>query len=617
MNPKLCRQSLGQLVVFGLLCLVVSSLNATDRSERESVVCDSLQHCISRIGSFTSPGRSISSSQWEFAGQFRKFGEPALVYLLGLLGAQDEDLLNIVGAAIAQFEDVDEKHLPRILAGVENDVPWLVRALGNIRTDTAAKVAVDLYLNSKSSPGNQEAVAVWLHEDRAIPYIIEASTCENRCVDYQTVLLGYVLGDMAEETRSNAAVLIVEALVHPGRTVTQQAKLLSLFDAIGTPGLVVEQELVEFRDLSPVLAGEVDRAFVGIRSSHSGRVFSALLQKQPSLVLLRDVAEVGRAAMDAGPAVVELLSHPDIEIRLGATLALGFIEYGNAVPDLESMLDDPQDVRTSWAAAESLGRIGDKAALDALRVVQSSHWFPAVREAAGRAIAKIGEADDLKVRARPNHFALEFFRYQNFEIEACQIVALKAAQNDKTRRVSRDGPERLKAKLAYESQVMSVRAADADEQRKEDPNAIIRIHPGNAVEEVEPIVQVPDVALKVDSGWLVGSSRGEFGGELMHISSEGHASLVLDANVEGLHSFGSAIVATTGLAHLVSNYGRVYRLEDRSDGAWKANPWVVLPGAPRSSWIVETGELLINTHGGGSILLSENGKMRMAPCMGQ
>lgn len=597
------------------LCLAGSSPNAMDQSESEAVVCESLRHCVSRIGSFTSPGQGLSKRQLELAAQFQKFGEPALIHLLEMLETQDEDLLQLVGAAIAQFEEIDEKHLPRILGGVESDVPWLAGALGSIKTTAAAKVAVELYLNSNGSPGNQKAVAVWRHEDRAVPHIIEAATCERQCAYNQTRLLSHVLGRMAKATRSNASELLFEALSHPGRTVTQQASLLSLFDEVGTPGLVVEQDLVRFRDESPMLSSEVDRALVGIRSSHSGRIFGELLKQRPSSLLLRNIAEVGPAAMDAGPAVVELLSHPDFEIRLAATLTLGSIEYSDAVPILDSILDDQIDVPIGWAATDSLGRIGDERALGTLLVVQNGHWHPAVREAARNAIAKIEEAGNQNVVPETNGFLSEFFYYEDFGHEACRLVALKPAQGDKTRKVGRDGPEHLKTQLAYDSQVVGIVAADADEQRKEDPNGIVRIHPGNMVEEVRRIVQVPDVAMKVDSGWLVGSSRGEFGGELMHISSSGEASKVLEANIEGIHFLGSKIVAITGLAHMGFNRGRVYRLDAENGGAWKASVWVVLPGASRSSWIVETGELLINTHGGGSILLSEEGRMRMAPCV--
>ena len=46
----------------------------------------------------------------------------------------------------------------------------------------------------------------------------------------------------------------------------------------------------------------------------------------------------------------------------------------------------------------------------------------------------------------------------------------------------------------------------------------------------------------------------------------------------------------------------------------ESKEWLMLPDAPDSSWLVKTGELLINTIGGGSILLAKNGMMRMAEC---
>ena len=613
-NPKPHSHYLRRLLSFSLLCLVGSSLYATEQSDKETLVCESLQHCISRIGSFKTPGYGISSSQYEFAGQFRKFGEPALVYLLGLLETGDENDRKTVGAAISQFEEIDERRLQRILVGIDRDVPWLPRALGSIHTEAAAKIAVELYLNSKSSPHNQEAKAVVLQGDRALPFIIDASTCEWGCIDYHTVLLSNVLGKMTDKDRLRASELIIERLYDPGSTVNQQANLLNLFNGIGAPGLVVEQELVEFRRNSPWLSAEVDRALVGIRSSHSGRIFSSELRKNPDFYLLEVVAEVGRAAIGAGPAVVELLSHPDMNLRLGATLVLGFIEYRGAVSNLVSLLDDPRDVRVNWAAAESLGRIGDESALEALEIVQRSHWYPAVRDAAGKAIEKIEGPGELQSHSQSNDFRIEFFRYTYFEIDTCNVVALQAATVNKTGKISRGDPEDVRQMLAYDSYVLSYGASDEKEQRKQDPDGIIEIHPGNIVEHREDIVQVPDVTLKVESGWLAGSSRGEFGGELMHIPHEGKASRVLDTNIEGIHLIGSSTVAVTGLSHMEINNGMMYRLETDSDGTWQAKPWIALPGAPMSSWIVETGELLINTIGGGSILLSEEGKMRMATC---
>ena len=614
-NPKTRIGHHRRLLALSLIYLVGSSLNATEQSEKETIICESLQHCISQIGAFKTSGEHMLPRQIEFADQFQKFGDPALVYLLGRLESEDEIELKIVGAAISQFEEIDERHLQRILVGIDRDVPWLPGALGSIRSEAAAKIAVELYVKSRRSPDSQIAYAIAFHGDRALPFIIDASTCETGCGDYHTDLLSHVLGKMTEKDRLRASELIIEALHAPRRSVMQQANLLSLFDGIGMPGLVAEDELVEFRRKSPILSAEVDRALVGIRSNHSGRIFKDRLKKSLDIYLRRDLAEVGRAATDAGPAVVELLSHPDMHIRLWATRALGFIEYRDSVPDLVSLLDDPRDVRVNWAAAESLGRIGDKSALEALEVVRSSHWYPAVKNAAGKAIAKIGSQGEHQGFPQTNYSHSEFFRYEHFEIDACDVVALKAATRDKTRKISRGDPEGVRQTLAYDSYVLGFGASDETEQHEQDPGGVIVIHPGNIVEHREDIVQVPDVALRVESGWLAASSRGEFGGELMHIPDEGQAIKVLDSNVEGIHLIGNMIVAITGLAHLSSNEGMVFRLETNSVGAWKAKPWMALPGAPRSSWPMETGELLVNTYSGGSILLSEEGEMRMATCV--
>ena len=331
-------------------------------------------------------------SQIAFAGKFQKFGEPALVYLLGQLESEDEGERKIVGAAISQFEEIDERCLQRILVGIDGDVPWRSRALRSIHTQAAAKIAVELYMKSTSSTGNSMA----------------AGSC-----------------------------------------------------------------------------------FMGI----GGCLFSSKLRP-----------------------------------------------------------------RVNWAAAESLGRIGDKSALDALEIVRRSHWYPGVRNAADKAITRIYSLGEHKGITRSNYSHSEFFRYEHFEIYACNVVALKAATRNNARKVSRGDPEGVRQTLAYDSYVLGFGASDGDEQRKQDPNGIIVVHSGNIAEHRDGMVQVPDVALKVESGWLADSSRGEFGGELMHIPDEGQAIRVLNSNVEGIHLIGSTIVAVTGLAHLFSNEGMVYSL---------------------------------------------------------
>ena len=113
---------------------------------------------------------------------------------------------------------------------------------------------------------------------------------------------------------------------------------------------------------------------------------------------------------------------------------------------------------------------------------------------------------------------------------------------------------------------------------------------------------------------MAGSSRGEWGGELVFIADDEDAVLILNENIEDMYKLGDQYIVVAGLAHMGSNHGTLYQLT-KVGKSWVYKPWRVLPGAPYSSWLVETGELLVNTVRGGSILVSEDGSMRMAECL--
>ena len=101
---------------------------------------------------------------------------------------------------------------------------------------------------------------------------------------------------------------------------------------------------------------------------------------------------------------------------------------------------------------------------------------------------------------------------------------------------------------------------------------------------------------------------------MMFIGDDGVKQLVLDQNVEDIYRLGDKYVATTGLAHLTMNEGDLVELDRDQSGHWNSKIWKVLPGAPRASWLVEGGELLVKTVDGGTILISPDGGMRMATC---
>jgi hypothetical protein len=78
---------------------------------------------------------------------------------------------------------------------------------------------------------------------------------------------------------------------------------------------------------------------------------------------------------------------------------------------------------------------------------------------------------------------------------------------------------------------------------------------------VEPIKQVPEHAVRFGSGVLMGSDRGEWGGELVYRSSRGEDTILLAQNVQGIYIRGRDALVFTGLAHMGMNDGAVYRVQ--------------------------------------------------------
>ena len=217
---------------------------------------------------------------------------------------------------------------------------------------------------------------------------------------------------------------------------------------------------------------------------------------------------------------------------------------------LTALLDDP-DTRLGWVVAETLGRLRNPVALDSLAEVAESHWYPPTRQAAADAMRHIRDGSGY-ANPSPNRFPLLFFSYEEvgFDLRSCG--------------------------------------------ERYDPNR-------QAGSEVA-----------VDDGRLVWWNRGEFGGELEHVDLEGSRTTVLKDNVVDVHAFDGSYLIVAGLAHMGLSHGALYRLE-RQGSRWTAGAWRRLPGAPYSSLVTEKGELLVHTYGG-SMLVSPNGRMRMADC---
>lgn len=602
-----------KLFIIALFLLIASCAEHKSINKGADINCQTLQVCLEQISKVEYSKYGTSREATLLAEKFPFFGDAALVELVTLLKSDDPHTLNVVGYAISSFDSIDPKFFPTIKYGIEKDVPWLPRALGVIPSAEVAEYAVKKYLKASTSPSNQEAIGVTKQGERALPFILAEALCDEKCEQDRLGLLIHIAGMMEPSVKESLSKMVLAKVKSPEISKQNKRNLIGLFFKMGEPARFVEDELHQIAQETPDLGLAINGAYVGIKSKYSGSVFAQHLKSSPDIYMLRDLAQMGPAGIDAAPVLMDLLSHSDRDIRLGAARALGYLHYEKAIPALIPLMNDMSDVRLNFVASESLGMIGQPGSLGALMSVSQLHWNPVVRESAKKAWDNITHGKTDKTSANEENFASDFFRFQFFSFESCNKFSLQAVQEDASVKLNRTHKESEKKKLTYDSYIIGYGADDEAEQKEKDPNGVIEINRYNMVQHKKAIKQIPDIALKVDGGWLAGSDRGEWGGELVFLSEAGETVQLLDTNIEDIYKLGEQYIAVTGLSHLFVNNGLIYQLHKQGN-EWQVKPWINLPGAPETSWFVETGELLINTSGGGSILLSPEGNLRMAPC---
>nr|WP_298133728.1 hypothetical protein [uncultured Pseudoxanthomonas sp.] len=587
-------------------------------AEPQAAVCGSLDACMQQLRALAKQGRGFSSSmtnaQSDLLKEVRRH-PGAVDALVPLLEDPDENLANIAAAGLRDVRVIDPKYFPQIVRGLDRGLGWLAPALGRIGTAEAADEAVARLLVSESAPANQEAYAVKLSGRLAVPAIVAHAACRRSCGEDTYWILGAVLADMGTEARRDAAPGLLDIVVAAPDPLAR--KVLGMIRGLGEAGATLESRLAALAEQRPTLQPNVDMALVGIRSSRTGAIFAKRLQDEPHVLTLRDLAEAGSVGATAGEVVTGLLDHGDAEIRVAAARALGFIGYAPAAAALTGKLDDAIDVRLSWTAAESLGRLHAASAIPALERIAASHWHMPVRVAAGTALRHIREGTAYPLRFHEKNFPLEFFAYQHItrEREVCLKYAEREQRESREQKLYARTAQAALSRLAYATTVVSFGPAEPPDSTDDDgDNRIVRLTPDNMVEHRRTVSQTPSVALRIDDGWLAGGNRGEWGGELVFIGDDGVRQTVLDRNVWDIFAFGNRYVATVGLAHLSSSAGEVVELSRQSDGSWRAETWRVLPGAPSMSYLTRQGELLVATNGGTGFVISPDGRMREAVC---
>ncbi len=159
-----------------ILCLFPDRVLA--RQEQSRVDCGTPDHCVRSLYEYVKANEPISglpSPVERIIHKLADYGDAVVPSLVDLLADPDVEVTNMAGAALREIESIEPRHLPQIIEGLDRGVHWLPAALGRIDSPEAAKEAVYRYLVSRSKPYNQEAYAVKLSGERAIPYVLEVA----------------------------------------------------------------------------------------------------------------------------------------------------------------------------------------------------------------------------------------------------------------------------------------------------------------------------------------------------------------------------------------------------------------------------------------------------------
>ena len=304
------------------------------------------------------------------------------------------------------------------------------------------------------------------------------------------------------------------------------------------------------------------------------------------VLVIRNIAELGKKGAKAGPALMGYLNGSDWELRLASARAVGFVHYTEAKGKLIQLLDNPEDWRLALSAAESLGRLQAAEAAPTLEKVAKNHWYPPVREAAARALQAIQSKRPFRASYEDDGNYPVFFGYEGIGL---------ASESYKL--MEKEDPSLIRFPIA---------------DRSKDAVEVVIKEPGADPERV--IRKGIGIEIEGRKWYLVGSDNGEFGGSIDCLDSMGNLQTLVNANTEAVYKAGKQIFAVTGLAHLAMSEGMIYKITKAPDRLvepqiWEATPWRALPGAPRFSRLLQDGTLFVRCYGG-IVLVFPDGTMK-------
>jgi HEAT repeat protein len=570
-----------------------------------SFACESLEACIAQYPETAAEGEGVGKAESDLARKVLGYGPDAIPHLIALLEHENPAVRKLAGFTSRDVDGLGPEHLDPLMRARENGDDWIPPAIARIGTPEAMEFLAN-DLRKRPETNTQVTYAFEILGAKGAPLIAELFACTDDCNERVFDAALFVMGELGEDAVAVIPRLLEIAEDDQFTPVSRQYSVAGI-GAIGPGAEPYVPQMLALRERASLLAAAVDFALLRIGSSEA---VSSLLKALPfnAEYVLSDIGRLGKNGYDAGPAVLAYLNDPDWEIRVTAAETLGHIGYSPATSALASTLTNEDDWKLVYAASLSLGRLDADEFIEHLEIVRNSHWYPPVRGIADSAIQYIQTG-----KAMDEGRSWQFSTVENSP-KTCDAVSYETVEEPEgTKLYPTDDSVKLQ-ELSYQTAIYSYGAREGTEPNEQ---GIIEVTHENAVQHVEHIQQVPELALRVPTGWLVGANRGEWGGELAYISGEGVSTVLYDGNIEDIFPLGEKLVATSGSAHLSMNQGVLLRIVEADSGQLSVVPWKRLPGAPTSSWLIEGEELLVNTYRGGSIIIDGNGNLRMAVCVSE
>lgn len=521
-------------------------------------------------------GGGITEREQNAAEKLQEIGPAAIPYLLPLLREKNEGVRDLASYTLRDMKGLTEDHLDALVESRRRGDGWIPPAIARIGTPKAIKFLVDELVRERQTQ-TQLTWAIKILGKKAVPELLRIYHGKVDWDDRLEQAMFCVFNELGEQ-----AVTAIDPLLKiandPEAPPEDRVRAIAAIGSIGLPAEGAVHRLQKLQQSGQEsLASAATSAILNIGSVEAAPILAAMLDDTADpdgrMILMRDIAALKTRGKSAGSSVAKYLNDDDWNLRVGAARALGYIGYDDAAEGLINLLSVHDDWRLVLSTAESLGRLKVERALPALKVVATAHWYPPVREAAQNAIESIHSGVVAESKYHPQNFAFEFFGYEGVG-EKMEMLEIE--------------------------DVNSIRFA-LDSTQDQPLTVVIKDEDGTVKRS-----QLRGV--KVEDGYLVGSNRGEWGGEITFVDTSGDSFVIARENTNAIYQTTYGILAVTGLAHMSANSGFIQKVYRGGDGRWIATKWRALPGAPRSSWLLRDGRLLINCFGG-IVLVSADGEM--------